>query len=106
MTVKVMLTDKIPENGAIISTEKEIADLLDTLVDDVIHKERQTNRSYKSTATLFRCDDPSSIAVAYSYEEMNWIVEEFRKRPENVFNRKYFGLASTSKLAFFTSLFL
>ena len=101
-----MSTDEIPENGTIFSTEKEIVDLLDTLVDDVIHKERQTTRVHKSTATLFRCDDPSEIAVAYSYEEMTWIVEEYRKRPENVFNRKYFGLASTSKLAFFTSLFL
>ena len=83
-----MSADEVPGNGTSVSTEKKISDLLDTLVDDVIHKERKTrNRSHKSTSTLFRCDDPSEIAVAHSYEEMTQIVEEYRSRPENDFHK-------------------
>ena len=73
-------------------TQKEIVDLLDTLVDDVIHKERQANRIHKSTATLFRCDDPSAIAIAYSYQEMDRIVKEYRSQPVNHFHAIPYGL--------------
>ena len=83
-----MLTDIVSnsEAMAVNSTQKEIADVLDTLVDDVIHKERRINRLHKSTATLFRCDDPSAIAIAYSYQEMNRIVKDYRYQPGNHFH--------------------
>ena len=60
-----------------------IADLLDDLVENVLVKERK--QKHLSTATLYRCDDPSVIAIAYSYKEMLRIVEDYRSRPDNNF---------------------
>ena len=67
------------------SEQNEIVDLLDYVVEKAITRERSTILKHKSTATLYRCDDPSAIAVAHSYQEMNRIVEEYRHRPENEF---------------------
>ena len=102
-----MLTDQIPNHEATISepTQTEILSLLDVLIDDVINKERDSDRSHKSTTTLFRCDDPSVIVVAHSYEEMIRIVEEYRGHPGNCFNRTWHGLASADAVSSKSNLF-
>ena len=93
-----MFTDKVPDSEARTydPTEKEVLSLLDGLIADVIHKERQSNEIQKSTAITF--DDPSAVAVAYSYEEMIRIVEEFRKRPGNIFHKLSNGLGSPNAI--------
>ena len=71
-----------------------IAKLLDELVDDVVQKDRISTRLHKSTAPLFRCEDPSAIVVAHSYEEMIRIIEEYQSQPENEFHKFSCGISS------------
>ena len=94
-----MLTDEVSNNKAspCDSTENEVLSLLDDVIDDVIYKERQSNKVHKSTSTLFRCDDPSEIAIAYSYQEMNRIVEEYQNQTGIEFHKIYYGISNASK---------
>uniref|UniRef100_A0A7M5XAY6 Uncharacterized protein n=1 Tax=Clytia hemisphaerica TaxID=252671 RepID=A0A7M5XAY6_9CNID len=91
------MSDKPRSHVSSWTDQIEIARLLDGLVDDVIHRDRTVNRINKSTGTLYRCDDPSVIAVAHSFEEMNRIIEEYRSRPENEFHKFSCGISNCGK---------
>ena len=74
--------------------QNKIANLLDDLVENVIRKERFRHK-HETTATMYRCFDPSAIVVAHTYGEMYRIVEEYRNQSKSHFFMSSYKISGT-----------
>uniref|UniRef100_A0A7M5UR56 SWIM-type domain-containing protein n=1 Tax=Clytia hemisphaerica TaxID=252671 RepID=A0A7M5UR56_9CNID len=68
--------------------DPQVKTLVDSLVSEVIEAENEVEKEEKKTkrkrkvfiTNIFQDEDPAEIAIAYSFEEMNRVFEEYKTR--------------------------